>query len=115
MLFTATVRKSLYPAVCLLLLFGSPASDFAQNKTTAGDVATKTKIELFKSKIGIAVVRGYTRMGSLVGAGTSGTVAVTSEEITDGSTGVKEYGISIKVVDISSESIVNIAYILTFR
>jgi hypothetical protein len=56
----------------------------------------KTKLERFAAKHGVAVIRGYSEMGSIPGE-YGGSVQVTAAELTNAASGEKERGVLIRV------------------
>ena len=76
---------------------------FSQSALVAGETApqpteVKTKLEAFAAKTGVVIILGFTKIGTISGQYGS-SVTVTAKELTDASTGTRQYGITIEVAE----------------
>jgi hypothetical protein len=89
------MNAALSTALLLTIAFATNTHSQEQRPTPAKE--PKTKLEAFEAKTGAVIIRGFTDIGTLRGQlGTSATVE--SREFTDASSGKKEFGIAITVM-----------------
>jgi hypothetical protein len=85
-----------YPLAVTSLLLGFATPVFPQASPDSKEQAPKTRLEAFQARIGLVIIRGFEKVGTLQGQyGTS--VTVEAKEFADASTGKKEYGVTMEV------------------
>lgn len=82
--------------MCSFLLVAS-VGVCAQATKPASTGEEPTKLEKFQAKTGMVLIKGYSRIGTMSGAG--GSVEVSSMELTDAQTSRKEQGVLIEVTE----------------
>jgi hypothetical protein len=82
------------PVIIFSALAALLSSAFAQDLAKK---APKTELESFAAETGAVIIKGYTEVGTVNGAG--GAVGVDSREFTNANTGKKSYGITISVTE----------------
>jgi hypothetical protein len=81
----------------LYLFLGSLiAVGYSQAQSATQQTVPKTKLEAFEAQEGTVLIRGFSQIGELRGA-YGGSITVQSRELTNATTGRKEYGITIDV------------------
>ncbi|MGB9180894.1 MAG: hypothetical protein WCB68_16805 [Pyrinomonadaceae bacterium] len=79
----------------LLLLLPCCLTAYSQAQQPIPDIIPQTKIEAFQYQTGAVIIKAFTRIGAMRGAG--GTVEVISIEFTEARSGRKEQGIVVDV------------------
>ena len=93
----------------IITLFVFSTSTTAQ-ETNPVELDPKTRLEAFQSRLGVVIVRGFSRIGSAPGSDGS-SIEVEAIELRDIDSRTKEYGITIEVTDAGKPDRRNISFI----
>jgi hypothetical protein len=85
------MRSAIFLLVWSAFCFGLSAQD---TKSAASE--PKTKVEAFQAKSGAVIIRGFTQVGS-VACRSDTSIEVQCKELTDATSGKKEFGVSVTV------------------
>jgi hypothetical protein len=102
--------KSLISLMFIILSLAACSSSVAGQEPVETELEPRTKLEAFQARIGIVIIKGFSRIGFATGLeGTS--IEVENRELRDAGSNSREYGITVEVREAGNTGRRSLSYI----